>query len=76
MEGFNDVAKDEQVNLPKDNCINRFESVVIIDRWGKAVFTSSQRNFRWYPSNEGPGVYFYYLNFTRKKYQGTLTVVN
>ena len=60
--------------LPNDNCDSRFEYVHILNRWGKEVFRSSDRNFRWYPDGESSGVYFYSIKFSKKEYSGSLTV--
>ncbi len=34
-------------DLPEDNCRNAFERIVIYNRWGKEVYTSSDRDFAW-----------------------------
>jgi hypothetical protein len=82
-DGLNDffamVKEDpdtkELVNiLPKDNCKGRFVGIHIYNRWGKEVFSSGDRNFRWYPDNLTSGVYFYSLIFSDKEYKGTVTV--
>lgn len=65
---------DKLIALPKDNCANAFESVRIYNRWGKQVFESAERNFRWYALNEAAGVYYYYIQFTNKQYRGSLSV--
>ncbi|MBS1506053.1 MAG: gliding motility-associated C-terminal domain-containing protein [Bacteroidetes bacterium] len=64
------------VNAPVDNCSNRFESVRIYDRWGKLVFTSADRKFRWYALNESAGVYYYLIQYTNKQYKSSLTVIH
>ncbi len=61
---------------PADNCVSRFERVRIYDRWGKQVFESNDRKFRWYATNESAGVYYYILYFTHKPYKGSLTVMH
>lgn len=53
-------------NLPPDNCVNRFESVEIVNRWGRKVFYSENRNFRWDGNRESAGVYFYTIRFTNR----------
>ena len=62
--------------VPVDNCANRFERVKIYDRWGKSVFESDDRKFRWYASNESAGVYYYIIYFTNKEYKSSLTVMH
>lgn len=69
-----EVEPDKLVALPKDNCARAFESVRIYNRWGKQVFESSERTFRWYALNEAAGVYYYYIQFTNKQYRGSLSV--
>ncbi len=68
-------GQNRQVPLaPVDNCSNRFEEVRIYDRWGKQVFESTDRKFRWYALNESAGVYYYLIRYTRKEYKSSLTV--
>ena len=78
MEGIDPDGKDCGVftpaNLPQDNCRRRFESVHIFNRWGKQVFESFRRDFRWYAFNEPSGVYYYLLKYSDKEYKGTLSV--
>ncbi len=62
-------------NLPKDNCAYRFEHIAIMNRWGKQVFFSRDRNFRWFGEGYPTGVYFYYIQFTNKKsFRGHVTL--
>lgn len=63
--------------LPPDNCIGRFVSISIFNRWGKELFKSDSRDFKWYPNNsEAAGVYFYTLKYSHKEYKGTITLMN
>jgi len=62
------------VNLPLDNCGDQFREVSIVNRWGKQVFSSRNRYFKWVPSADNAGVYFYQLQFANKKYRGTISV--
>jgi hypothetical protein len=61
--------------LPNDNCSSRFEYVRVYNRWGKEVFRSSDRDFKWFPGESPPGTYYYTLKFTSKEYKGALTVM-
>ncbi len=61
---------------PVDNCSNRFERVKIYDRWGKQVFESNDRLFRWYASNESAGVYYYIIYFSKNHYKSSITVIH
>ncbi len=60
--------------LPKDNCTGRFIDINIFNRWGKKVYSSANRDFRWYADGEASGVYFYLLTYSDKEYKGLITV--
>lgn len=60
--------------LPNDNCVSVFEGVRIYNRWGNQVFQSRDRNFKWYANGESAGVYYYFLNFTKKEYKGSVSL--
>ena len=62
--------------LPKDNCLGQFVGINIFNRWGKTVFESTRRDFRWYPEEGASGVYFYTLTFSDKEFKGSITVRN
>lgn len=62
--------------LPPDNCVGRFVNVKIYNRWGKEVYESASRDFRWYPQNEAAGVYFYTLTYSNREYKGSITIRN
>lgn len=70
----NGTDPDEEIGLPLDNCLNRFEYINIYNRWGKLVFTSTNRYFRWHAPNAGAGVYYYFVRFTNKDYKGAVMV--
>jgi hypothetical protein len=76
MEGIEEGGCGEVniPNLPKDNCIGQFTSIKVYNRWGKQVFQSTRRDFRWYPSNEAAGVYFYTIQYTNTEYKGSVTI--
>ncbi len=61
--------------LPNDNCQSRFEYVRIYNRWGKEVFSSTERDFKWFPGDASAGVYYYSIKFTQREYRGSLTVM-
>ncbi len=81
-DGINDFYSMERRNasgdleniLPPDNCQGVFENIKIYNRWGNPVFTSTDRNFRWFGSNEAAGVYFYHVKFTNREYKGTVSI--
>ena len=62
--------------LPKDNCVGHFVGITIYNRWGKEVFESASRDFKWYPEDDASGVYFYTLTFSDKEFKGSVTVRN
>jgi len=61
--------------FPPDTCEDEFLGVTIVNRWGRPVFTSSDRNFKWSGENSASGVYYYYLKFRNSEYNGHLTVM-
>jgi hypothetical protein len=82
MEGIDIPQEDwdgrgdpnEVISLPKDNCIRHFEHIRIYNRWGKEIFFSSSRAFRWYAPQADAGVYFYYITYSDKIFKGTVSV--
>lgn len=78
-EFFAMVREDEGTGelvsiLPKDNCTGTFKGIVIFNRWGKAVYESGSRDFRWYAQGEVSGMYFYHLRYSDKEYKGIITL--
>lgn len=70
-----DEGTGELINiLPRDNCSGVFEGIVIFNRWGKSVFESGSRDFRWYADGEVSGMYFYQLKYSNKEYKGIITL--
>jgi hypothetical protein len=70
-----DEASGEFVNiLPLDNCVGRFLSIRIYNRWGRQVFESVNRDFRWYGEGMPNGVYYYLVEYTNAEYRGTITL--
>ncbi|MGA0558693.1 gliding motility-associated C-terminal domain-containing protein [Larkinella sp. VNQ87] len=72
-DGKNDVFSVP--NLPADNCTDQFKRVDIVNRWGKAVFSSTNRNFRWDGGDYPPGQYYYLIQYVNRSYKGNLTVL-
>jgi hypothetical protein len=62
--------------LPKDNCVGRFVNIVIYNRWGNQVFESNDRDFMWYPGEDGAGVYFYTVKYSNANYKGAIHLRN
>jgi hypothetical protein len=70
-----DEATEEFINiLPEDDCFRKFVSILIYDRWGKQVFESFDRNFRWYGEGMPVGVYYYSLKFSDRDYKGIVSI--
>lgn len=60
--------------LPKDNCTGIFKGVTIYNRWGRPIFESDSRDFRWYAQNSVTGLYYYTLSYSNRNYKGIITV--
>ena len=82
-DGFNDYYAMELINeetgesnniLPLDNCTSQFQAIRIYNRWGKEVFKSTDRNFKWFGNGEAAGVYYYLIQYSNKEYKGALSV--
>lgn len=82
-DGINDYyameIKDSDTNeltniLPLDNCVSSFQAIRIYNRWGKEVFKSTDRNFKWFGKGEAAGVYYYLIEYSNKEYKGSLSI--
>ncbi|MFC2123717.1 gliding motility-associated C-terminal domain-containing protein [Bacteroidota bacterium] len=62
-------------DLPADNCGSLFEYITIHNRYGKEVFFSANRDFKWNGGNVSSGEYFYLLKFSKWEYKGILSVI-
>ncbi|MEM8567780.1 MAG: hypothetical protein AAGF85_15065 [Bacteroidota bacterium] len=71
----NPSEDDRLIYLPIDNCAGRFEEVIIHNRWGQTVFSSTDRDFKWFANNVSAGIYYYTILYSNSKYQGPLTVL-
>lgn len=70
-----DELTGELVNiLPRDNCTGVFQGIMIFNRWGKAVYESTDREFRWYAQGEVAGLYYYQLKYSHHEYKGIITL--
>jgi hypothetical protein len=70
-----DATTGELLNiLPLDNCAGHFEGITIYNRWGKEVFASADREFKWHAVGEASGVYYYLVKYSNKEYKGVVTV--
>ena len=76
MEGLHETTNELiDRGLPSDNCKSNFDYIVIVNRWGREVFRSEQRDFKWYGEGEASGVYFYNIFYTDKEFKGTVTLL-
>lgn len=60
--------------LPKDNCTGLFKGITIYNRWGRQIFESESRDFRWYALDDVTGIYYYTLSYSNRDYKGIITV--
>lgn len=74
MELRNLITDEVENILPLDNCISVFQAIRIYNRWGKEVFKSTDRNFKWFGKGEAAGVYFYLIEYSNKEYKGALSI--
>ncbi|CCH02266.1 hypothetical protein FAES_4266 [Fibrella aestuarina BUZ 2] len=63
------------MNVPVENCYEKFERVDVYNRWGVQVFTSTDKAFRWYGPDFPVGLYYYTVTFGRQTVKGTLMLV-
>ncbi|MEM7107892.1 MAG: hypothetical protein AAF519_06675 [Bacteroidota bacterium] len=71
----NPSEEDRLIYLPVDNCAGQFEEVIIHNRWGQTVFSSTNRDFKWFANDVAAGIYYYTILYSNSKYQGPLTVL-
>ena len=79
-DGINDVFKLTNLNipyqnLPIDGCDDNFESIIFVDRTGVEVYKTNDKYFEWDGGNRSPGVYYYYIKYTKSKYKGSVSIV-
>lgn len=62
-------------SLPPDYCDARFAGIKIYSRWGREVFQSSERTFRWGGAGAA-GTYYYLITFSNgRRYKGWVEVI-
>jgi hypothetical protein len=70
-----DEASNAFINiLPDDNCFGEFVNIRIYDRWGKQVFESFNRDFRWHGEGMPVGVYYYCVRYSNRDYKGIVSL--
>ena len=62
-------------DLPADNCDDKFDRVEIYNRWGKQVFRTQDRHFRWEAKNFPNGGYFYLVYYEKRRWRGFVNVM-
>jgi hypothetical protein len=60
--------------LPRDNCTGHFEGITIYNRWGRQVYKSTDRDFKWYADGESAGEYYYLIKYSDREYKGIISV--
>jgi CHU_C Type IX secretion signal domain len=65
---------DAQISFPLDDCNGHFQRVRIFNRWGKEVFSSGDRKFRWYAQNQDQGVYYFQIEYGNQTFKGPISV--
>lgn len=61
---------------PPSACeFQEFEKIVIYNRWGREVFSSTDRDFKWYAREVPAGEYFYLIRFEKTGYKGFIHVL-
>ncbi|MFT5914232.1 MAG: gliding motility-associated-like protein [Flammeovirgaceae bacterium] len=62
-------------NLPTDNCADSFVNISIVNRWGKEIFRSEKRDFKWEAEELPTGVYYYHVKYLNSDFKGTVHIV-
>ncbi len=73
QDGLNDVFS--LPDLPPDFCVQRFAAIKIFNRWGKQVYTSTNRSFSWDGGHLPVGVYYYLIEYSnQRRFRGHVTI--
>ncbi|CAH0994960.1 hypothetical protein EMA8858_01079 [Emticicia aquatica] len=72
-DGINDYF--DLGHISEDNCKRQFKKFEIFNRWGKSIFISIDRNFKWLGENDPTGDYFYALSFSDEIFKGVIHLV-
>ena len=71
-DGKNDYFS---LDLPENNCSEKFEYIEIFNRWGSSVYKSEDRNFKWTGGEFSSADYYYFLKFTVKEFKGWVSLI-
>ena len=63
------------LDLPENNCSEKFEYIEIFNRWGSSVYKSEDRNFKWTGGESSSSDYYYFLKFTVMEFKGWISLV-
>ena len=74
-DGINDIflltgLEPLSANLPPDNCDDKFLYISIINRAGKEVFRSENREFQWDGGDAPSGTYYYIAQYINSSFKG------
>ncbi|WP_234733877.1 gliding motility-associated C-terminal domain-containing protein [Tellurirhabdus bombi] len=72
-DGKNDVFSIPA--LPADNCAEQFRKIEIYNRWGRVVYSSTNRDFVWDGTGYSSGQYFYLIDYSKRQYKGQITLI-
>lgn len=65
----------EILNLPGDACYNYLEKIVIFNRWGRILFETTDRNFKWDGGDFPTGSYFYQVEYSKMVHRSNLSLI-
>jgi gliding motility-associated-like protein len=63
------------ISIPGESCYERFDWVEVYNRWGVLVFRSTDKAFRWGPTNYPSGTYYYTVSFGGRPVKGIVMLV-
>lgn len=70
--------KNESFYPVLKNTVTNFK-MIIYNRWGKKIFTSTDQKVGWDGNNSASGVYYYIINYSlptkKKEFSGTVTLI-
>nr|WP_236018753.1 gliding motility-associated C-terminal domain-containing protein [Hymenobacter sp. BT559] len=73
-DGLNEAFTLDQA-LPPNFCASQFAGVSIFSRWGRLIYQSPTRSFRWDGGGVG-GIYYYLVTFTDgRRFKGWVEVM-
>ncbi len=72
-DGKNDCFSIDYKSNSK--CGPQFESIEIVNRWGKVLFSSQDPAFKWCAEDAPSSSYYYVMKFTNKTIKGIINVI-